>query len=241
MASIGRSPERRFRATADNQLVQGIGTVLQRRIGVGPALLEPTPSLRPWKAPARPPYIHQRKPAGAPESFDGSASCGPTCMAMVARWIGYRQGLTDYQLVVRFSGIGATTMETGTEPEGLVAIAHELGKKARIYAGSDLGRMRSALARGSAVIANGEYYAMPPHEDPTLREGHWILVYGVAPNGDFLVHDSEDPVVRTVTPLAMERYLREHDKGGVQVEVELRSSVVASRQIDRARKPHRSV
>jgi hypothetical protein len=215
---IGRSPEGRFQATADNGLVQGIGALLPRPIVVERGA---------WKAPSHPPYINQRKPAGAPKRFDGSASCGPTCMAMLARWIGYGRELTDFQLIVRFSGIGATTMEEGTETEGIVAIARELGRRAHVYRGCDLEKMRSALARGSAVIANGEYYVMPPHEDPTLREGHWILVYGIAPNGDFLVHDSEDPLVETVTPYTMRRYLREHDKGGVQVEVELARAAVA--------------
>jgi hypothetical protein len=138
---------------------------------------------------------------------------------MLARGFGVLRELTDYQLIVRFSGIGKTSLETGTEPEGIAAMVRSLGKRPVIHPGADLAFMRRSLARGAPVIANGEYYAMPPHEDPSEREGHWILVYGIAPGGAFLVHDSEDPAVRTVSPAAMERYLREHERGGFQVSV----------------------
>jgi len=205
---IGRSADNRGYTAVDNGQVELLGARLRSGSGC------PAGPLR-----RLPPYINQRAPKGCPDDFDGSASCGPSCMAMVARMIGYRRGLTDYQLIARFTIIGRTTMETGTEPSGIVAIARDLGRRATIHKGSDLELMRSSLRRGNIVIANGEYYAMPPHEDPSQREGHWILVYGIAPNGDFLVHDSEDPDVRTVTGRSMKRYLVEHDKGGVQVEI----------------------
>ena len=160
-------------------------------------------------------------PAGAPPDFDGSASCGPACMSMIARVIGYGRRLTDHQLIVRFGEIGGTTLEDGTEVEGIQQIARELGRRSHLVAGSDVERMRESLLRGSVVVANGEYYVMPPHEDPNEREGHFILAYGLAPGGDFLVHDSEDPLVKTVTPQVMERFLREHDRGGFQIEIEL--------------------
>jgi hypothetical protein len=151
-------------------------------------------------------------------------------MAMVARLIGYRRHATEYQLIARFNEIGRTTMESGTEPGGIVAIARELERRAIIHAGDDLEVMRRALRRGSVVVANGEYYAMPPHEDPSQREGHWILVYGLAPSGDFLVHDSEDPAVRTVGARGMKKFLSEHDEGGLQIEIELAAQAAASGQ-----------
>ena len=148
-------------------------------------------------------------------------------MAMIARVIGYRRDLTDHQLVVRFGEIGETTLERGTELDGIERIARELGKTSKVVAGSDVARRKLALMRGSMVVANGEYYAMPPHEDPDEREGHFVLAYGLAPNGDFLVHDSEDPAVETVTPAAMARFLREHDKGGFQIEIPLAPPMTA--------------
>jgi hypothetical protein len=142
-------------------------------------------------------------------------------MAMIARVIGYGRGLSDHGLIVRFGEIGGTTLERGTELDGMQRIAEELGRRATIVEGSDVERMRRAIAGGAMVVANGEYYAMPPHEDPSEREGHFVLAYGLAPNGDFLVHDSEDPLVERVTPRGMEQFLREHEQGGFQIDIEV--------------------
>ncbi len=169
----------------------------------------------------QPPYISQRTPEGAGPDFDGSASCGPACMAMIARVLGYGRALDDHQLVVHLGAIGSTNLEFGTEVAGMVAMASAMGRGCLVRPGDDLAWMRGALRSGGVVVANGEYYVMPPHEDPDTREGHFVLVYGLEHNGDFRVHDPEDPAVRTVKPADMARFLREHDKGGFQLAVEI--------------------
>lgn len=211
----------------------------------------PAPHGTPWTRPAtlhprrlphhRPPFIHQEHPSGAAPGFDGSASCGPTTFAMIARLLGYRRELSEAALVEHFGAIGGTNLDVGTTLEGMGAIASALGCRLTITPGAGLRAMTTALEAGHFVIANGEYYVMPPHEDPSQREGHYVLVYGLTPEG-FSVHDPDDAAVHTVRRRDMERFLAEHAEGGFTLAVAPNPRLSALEQVSlhRPRPPHLS-
>ena len=168
----------------------------------------------------QPQLIEQEAPAGAPQGYDGSANCGPTCFAMIARSMGRSAAESDAGLILRFASIGRTTLADGTELEGLEAIAASLGYGAQ-RGGPDVGFVEAALRRGALVIALGEYYAMAPPEDPTQREGHYVLVYGLDASGRFLVRDPADPAVQAVTAAELARFFAEHHEGGNTLAVDV--------------------
>lgn len=159
------------------------------------------------------PYVSQRTPDGAPPGYDGEANCGPSSMTMIANHLGLRTG-RDAATVLDLARVGGTTSKHGTSLAGMKKIAKHLGLSCEVTPGADLQRVRRTLAEGGYVIANGDYYAMPPHEDPSQYEGHYVLVHGVDARGRFLVHDPYDPAVETVTAPQLGRFLAAHDEGG---------------------------
>jgi len=186
-------------------------------IVASPALLGPfAPRLVPG-------FISQLRPAGAPPGFDGSASCGPTSMTMIARSLGVGRGRSDAELIAWLGRVGGTTLAEGTSLDGLAAMARAIGLGSERRSGVDLAFLDHHLAAGRFVVANGEYYAMPPHEDASKSEGHFVLVYARAGNR-YLVHDPADPEVRAVSRSEMRRFLREHHEGGHLVAVDGRQS-----------------
>lgn len=164
--------------------------------------------------------IDQKRPAGRAPSYDGSASCGPACMAMVARTIGYGRFLNDALLVEHLGIVGSTTFAHGTELSGMRAIARALDRHVSIIRSSSAHAIREALARGQIVIANGDYYAMAPHADPNKYEGHFVLIHGLA-GGRFLIHDPDDRHVETVSADDLEHFLERHHDGGHLIFVSL--------------------
>jgi hypothetical protein len=207
----------------------------------GPLRARP-PTLHPRRAPLhRPPFIHQAHPAGAAPGYDGSANCGPTCFAMISRVLGYRRDLGDAALVEHLGAVGATNLDIGTTLDGMKAIGAAVGCRVEITPGAALEPMLQALAAGQLVIANGEYYVMPPHEDPSRREGHYVLVYGLTPEG-FLVHDPDDAAVHVVRRDDMARFLAEHHEGGFTLTVTPSPHLSAVEQFNlhRPRPPHLS-
>ncbi len=175
------------------------------------------------------PYVSQRTPDGAPAGYDGEANCGPSSMTMIAHHLGLRTG-RDAATVLELARVGGTTSEDGTSLDGMKKIARHLGLDCDVAQGADLQRVRRTLAEGGYVIANGDYYAMPPHEDPAQYEGHYVLVYGVDARGRFLVHDPYDPAVETVTAPRLGRFLTAHEEGGYVLAIR-----VAERTLERDR------
>lgn len=171
------------------------------------------------------PYISQRTPDGAPRGYDGEANCGPSSMAMIARHLGLRGG-RDAALVLELARIGGTNSDVGTSLPGMERIATRLGLTCDVAQGVDLARVRRVLAAGGYVVANGDYYAMPPHEDPTQYEGHYVLVYGIDPRGRFLVHDPYDHAVESVTAPELGRFLAAHEEGGYTLAIDIAAPAI---------------
>lgn len=166
------------------------------------------------------PYINQYRPDGAERGYgNGPSNCGPTSAAMIARSLGYGQGMTDAQLINHLGAIGGTTA-AGTSVNGISAMARAMGKQGVVKGpGANTDWMVEQLRAGKQVVANGDYYAMPPHQDEGRTSGHYVTVYGVDGNGNFLVHDPADKNVKSVTAAQMRHFINSNPNGGWQVSI----------------------
>lgn len=210
--------------------VNGAFTSDDLSVGVGKALRDGAPKL--GGAPVakvednkpaddlQVPYINQYRPVGAERGYsNGPSNCGPTSMAMVARAFGYGKGMSDAQLINHLGRIGGTTA-AGTGVNGLVSMAREMGKTGTIKGpGPQVEWMKEQLRAGKLVIANGDYYAMPPHQNEGRTSGHYVCVAGLDSHGNFIVRDPADSNVRTITPNQMAHFIRSNPNGGWQVAV----------------------
>lgn len=173
------------------------------------------------KSHATPPYINQYQPAGASQGYtNGPANCGPTSMAMVARAFGWGKNLTDAKLINTLGAMGGTSGD-GTGLDGMVAMAKGIGLTGEIKGpGANVAWIKSQLEAGKFVVANGDYFAMPPHGDPARvgTAGHYILVTGYQ-NGQFTVNDPADPNAHTLTPDQLAHFIDGCANGGFQIAV----------------------
>lgn len=183
----------------------------------GGAKITPTPP--PTSRRVKAPYINQYSPAGKSGGYtNGAANCGPTSMAMIARAFGYGKGMTDAQLITRLGRMGGTN-GNGTNVNGIAAMAQGIGKTAQTRGpGAHVDWIADQLRAGKLVVANGDYFAMAPHENPSRSSGHYVAVVGME-GRNFLVHDPADRNVHKVSPEAMAKFIRSNPNGGYQIAV----------------------
>ena len=172
------------------------------------------------EGPGKVPYINQYRPVGAERGYsNGPSNCGPTSMAMIARAFGYGKGMSDAQLINHLGKIGGTT-SAGTGINGIAAMARAMGKKAQTKGpGPQLEWMKEQLKAGKLVVANGDYHAMPPHQNESRTSGHYVCVAGLDAHGNFIVRDPADQHVRTITPQQMAHFIRSNPNGGWQISI----------------------
>lgn len=162
------------------------------------------------------PQISQYRPAGAEYGYsNGPSNCGPTSMAQIARAFGYGEGMTDAQLINHLGKIGGTTGD-GTNVNGIIAMARAMGKNGEMKQGGGVQWMIDQLKAGKLCVANGDYYAMPPHQNEAKTSGHYVTVAGIDDQGNFIVRDPADDSVRLVSQEQMEHFLTSNPNGGFQ-------------------------
>lgn len=166
------------------------------------------------------PYINQYHPAGAANGYtNGPSNCGPTSMAMIARAFGYGNGMSDAKLINHLGRIGGTT-SAGSSVNGIAAMAHAMGKNAQIRGpGANVEWIAQQLKAGKYVVANGDYYAMPPHANGAKTSGHYVTVAGMDKSGNFIVRDPADQRVSTITPQQLASFIRSNPNGGYQIAI----------------------
>ncbi len=186
----------------------------------------PAPAPKPEPGPApkpghgKTPYINQYSPAGTGQGYtNGSANCGPTSVAMIARAFGYRKDLSDAKLINHLGKIGHTT-GAGTGVNGISAMGQAMGLRAQVKGpGAHVDWIRSELRAGRMVVANGDYHAMAPHKNNAKTSGHYVLVYGLDDNGRFLVHDPADRRVQSVSATELATFIKSNPNGGWQISI----------------------
>lgn len=166
------------------------------------------------------PYINQYRPDGAERGYgNGPANCGPASAAMIARSFGYGKGMTDAQLINHLGAVAGTNAN-GTGVNGIALMAQQMGKQGVVKGpGANTDWMVEQLKAGKMVVANGDLYAMPPHQNEARTSGHYVTVYGVDNNGNFLVHDPADQNVKTVTAEQMRHFINSNPNGGWQISI----------------------
>lgn len=186
-------------------------------------------------------HISQYAPQGQDAAYDeatavwnesrgvmqpGFAQCGATSSAMAMRAFGYGEGMTDAQLILEMGGIVSTSKTDGT---GAYNMQQGLDSMDGFHAelagpGANVDWIRQKLESGEQVIANGDYFAMAPHENwgAVGTGGHYVSVVGLDDSGNFLVHDPAynnggEPIVLTGDQLAT--FINSNTNGGFQVSV----------------------
>ncbi|HZN93886.1 MAG TPA: C39 family peptidase [Myxococcales bacterium] len=159
------------------------------------------------------PFIHQLDPAERPSQYRGDANCGPAVMAMLGRARGYRNDISDAQLVQHLARVGGTT-DQGTSGNGLIAMGQEMGLTGRAAAGADLRFINGELAQGKPVVALGDYYALPPHTDPAQDSGHYLLIHSQDELGNYRVSDPAEEKVLVLSPETLAGFIRANPAGG---------------------------
>ncbi|WP_426746813.1 C39 family peptidase [Myxococcus faecalis] len=170
--------------------------------------------------PSKVPQISQYNPAGKNGSYtNGPANCGPTSMAQIARAFGYGKDMTDAQLINHLGGIGGTS-GNGTDVNGIAKMAKAMGKDAVTKGpGANVEWIADQLKQGKLVVANGDYHAMPPHQNEGRTSGHYVTVAGMDAKGNFIVRDPADANVKTITPEQMRHFLNSNPNGGYQMSI----------------------
>ncbi|MCY1015090.1 C39 family peptidase [Pyxidicoccus sp. MSG2] len=166
------------------------------------------------------PQISQYNPAGKDGNYwNGPANCGPTSMAQIARAVGYGKDMTDAQLINHLGKIGGTS-GNGTDVNGIAKMAKAMGKNAVTKGpGANVDWIADQLKQGKLVVANGDYHAMPPHQNEGRTSGHYVTVAGMDDKGNFIVRDPADANVKTVTPEQLKHFLNSNPNGGYQMAI----------------------
>ncbi|WNG43827.1 LysM peptidoglycan-binding domain-containing protein [Archangium minus] len=166
------------------------------------------------------PHISQYNPKGKDGNYsNGGANCGPTSMAQIARAFGYGKNMTDAQLIMHLGKAGGTG-SNGTDVNGIARMAKAMDKKCVTKGpGPNVQWMAEQLKAGKMVVANGDYHAMPPHQNEGRTSGHYVTVAGIDSKGNFIVRDPADANVKTITPRQMEHFLRSNPNGGYQMAI----------------------
>lgn len=159
---------------------------------------------------AKMPWISQLTPNGADATYqNGDVNCGPTSLAMVARYFGLGGNQTDAQLITQLAQIGQTDPQSGTSPLGILHMAHALGLKcaARGPVLNDHWSCKwidAYLASGNPVVACGNGAREPGHHG---NFGHYIVIAGKTPDGQYIVRDPMDPNEQHLTPRQLSAYI----------------------------------
>ncbi|MCE9667014.1 C39 family peptidase [Myxococcus stipitatus] len=170
--------------------------------------------------PSKVPQISQYNPAGKSGGYtNGPANCGPTSMAQIARAFGYGKDMNDAQLINHLGKIGGTG-SNGTGVNGIAQMAKAMGKNCVTKGpGANVEWIADQLKQGKLVVANGDYHAMPPHQNEGRTSGHYVTVAGMDSKGNFIVRDPADANVKTITPEQMKHFLRSNPNGGYQMAI----------------------
>ena len=168
------------------------------------------------------PYISQMSSEGSEDDWNASSNCGPTSMAMIARAFGLGGGMSDGALVDSL-GVSAGVGADGVGYTGVMTMAGSLGLESSWNAGSDVKWIEQQLAQGNLIAANGDRSVTLENESPpgasgSASGGHWIVVTGMTPDGNFLVQDPST-TCRVLTPSELSRFLAANSNGGYAVSV----------------------
>lgn len=173
------------------------------------------------------PRVDQYSPVGAPAGYDGTVNCGPAVMTMIAKAIDYQPKATEAELIGQFAKT-AQTNELGTCGNGLIAVAEQMGMQCGAAEGANMGFVDDALAAGKYVIANGDYYALAPHEEPDLSSGHYVLIHGIDADGMYMVNDPADAKVDLVSRDALQGFILSQPVGGFVISAVLAELAAAA-------------
>ncbi len=168
------------------------------------------------------PFISQYRPDGAEHGYsNAAANCGPTSVAMLARGFGAGKGMTDAQLIHTLGQMGGTSA-AGTGLNGIVKMARFVGARAEpMTGGANLAWIDSKLRCGQTVVANGDYFAMPPHQNEQRTSGHFIAVIGKDVHGNYILRDPADRAAQVATPEQLAHFINSNtNTGGYQVAIQ---------------------
>jgi hypothetical protein len=165
------------------------------------------------------PWVSQNDPTGKDANYlNGAENCGPAVLAMIAKANGKEPlGTTDAQFISNEMKVAGTNAQ-GTTGNGMIAALQNMGMQTAANPGGDLNWINSQLQQGHDVIANGDFYSVPGHTDPTLVAGHYIAVTGVN-QGVYTVSDpaAQNAGTLTMTADQLQAFIAAHPQGGFTI------------------------
>lgn len=175
-----------FVAVLGAPVVSSLGSLLSAGAGAIAPTGDSTPKAD-WRQ-GELPYLYQTDPAWASEPYAGGTvaenGCGPTCLAMVYVDLTGRTDLGPAEMA-SFSERGGHTVDGMTAWTLMTDGAGELGLTATELP-ADADRVRAELEAGHPIIAS-----VRPGDFTTT--GHFIVLAGVADNGELTVRDPNSP------------------------------------------------
>ncbi|HVE85656.1 MAG TPA: hypothetical protein VND93_22535 [Myxococcales bacterium] len=167
--------------------------------------------------------ISQLHPQGAENGYDNAQmNCAPTAVAMVARGLHGAtldgipvSAMSDAELINRLGAHGQTDIN-GTSPNGVIAMAEDLGMATKTWGGGfNQIQTDAVLGAGGSVIANGGYVG--PDGNPF---GHFVTLTAKTQEGSYLVNDPLIGQTLVWTPAQLNAFLKGNPaNGGVSIGV----------------------
>ncbi|MBL8949934.1 MAG: peptidoglycan-binding protein [Myxococcaceae bacterium] len=189
----------------------GSNAVMTRYLEAGKTRPQPkTPDVR---------NISQLYSNGTEDDWNRNSNCAPASVAMIAKAFGFHTNdWSDGKLVNWLGGkAGVGAAGAGWPQVQTMARAAGLNASEPMF-GADLAWVRSQLAAGKLVAANGNRGVTLAHSSYTdgVTGGHWVVVKGVDAQGNFFVEDPSTDC-KKLSPSELARYFNTRQGGGVGI------------------------
>lgn len=130
-------------------------------------------------------YSIKKDPKAAAKQTMASSGCAPAVVAMVAS-TQMDKNITPLHAAGALIKKGGRTLDSGTKRDVVIEVLEETYKLNASYVSKDPSAIKDGLKKGALYIVAGRD-SNP--STPLTSSGHYILIRGIAKNGEFLIND----------------------------------------------------